>query len=200
RIALLEWLGMSLEARLETNALAERADGSLDRAIAAGHTLLELAHPSPAIRVGLRALTLGGDSSLAVFQLLYPVVHRDVIGAASAERGLDPSLVSALIRQESNFEPAAVSPAGARGLMQLMPPVGRQVARGLDYPVWDAALLYQPDVNVELGTTHLASLVRQREHVEHVLAAYNAGGTPVARWLRKPGASDPEVFTERISY
>src|SRR5690606_5415780 len=116
RIALLEWLGMSLEARLETNALAERADGSLDRAIAAGHALLELAHPSPAIRVALRALPLGGDSSLAVFQLLYPVVHRDVIGAASAERGLDPSLVSALIRQESNFEPAAVSPAGARGL------------------------------------------------------------------------------------
>lgn len=200
RIALLEALGMTQEANLETNALAEGATSSLQRAVAVGHALLALQHPSPAIRVGLRAAPMGGDTLSAVFDLLYPIVHGEVLAAESRERNLDPALVAALIRQESNFEPRATSPAGARGLMQLMPAVGRQVANGLGYPVWDPALLYQPDVNVELGTTHLASLVRQREAVEHVLAAYNAGGTPVARWLKKRGASDPEVFTERISY
>src|SRR5690606_38438110 len=122
------------------------------------------------------------------------------LAVKAIDRSIDQALVAALSGQESNFKPRAKSPAGARGLMQLMPAVGRQVANGLGYPVWDPALLYQPDVNVELGTTHLASLVRQREAVEHVLAAYNAGGTPVARWLKKRGASDPEVFTERISY
>src|SRR5690606_8939307 len=200
RIALLEALGMTQEANLETNALAEGATSSLQRAVAVGHALLALQHPSPAIRVGLRAAPMGGDTLSAVFDLLYPIVHGEVLAAESRERNLDPALVAALIRQESNFEPRATSPAGARGLMQLMPAVARQVANGLGYPVWDPALLYQPDVNVELGTTHLASLVRQREAVEHVLAAYNAGGTPVARWLTKRGASDPEVFTERISY
>lgn len=200
RIALLEHLGMDLEARLEREALVEYAVASLERAVAAGNALLELSHPSPAIRIGLRALTLGGDSTLAVFRLLYPVVHGGVLEAEASRHGLDPALVAALIRQESNFEPSALSGAGARGLMQLMPATGQAVARRLGYPVWDAALLYQPDVNVELGTAHLASLVRQREDVAHVLAAYNAGGTPVARWLRKRGAHDPEVFTERISY
>lgn len=200
RIVMLDMLGMNVEARLEANALASSANSSLARAIAVGHTLLELGRPAAAIQVGLRTLGAGGDTSLAVFQLLYPVVHRDVLGAESSRRGLDPALVAGLIRQESNFEPAATSPAGARGLMQLMPATGQQVARGLGYPVWDVALLYQPDVSVELGTTHLATLVRQRDRVEHVLAAYNAGSTPVARWLRKRGADDPEVFTERISY
>lgn len=200
RIALLESLGMTQEARLEMNALADGAGSSLQRSVAVGHALLALQHPSAAIRVGLRAVPMGGDTLRAVFHLLYPLVHAEVLEAESRQRGLDPALVAGLIRQESNFEPGATSPAGARGLMQLMPPVGRQVASRLDYPVWDAALLYQPDVNVELGTAHLASLVRQRDAIEHVLAAYNAGGTPVARWLRKRGASDPEVFTERISY
>src|SRR5690606_20250347 len=123
----------------------------------------------------------------------------EVLAAESRERNLDPALVAALIRQESNFEPRATSPAGARGLMQLMPAVGRQVANGLGYPVWDPALLYQPDVNVELGTTHLASLVRQWEAAVCGRAALNAGGTAVARWLNMGGATASEVFTEGSS-
>jgi soluble lytic murein transglycosylase len=85
--------------------------------------------------------------------------------------------------------------------MQLLPSVGRSVARSLDFPVWGAALLYQPDVNVRLGTTHLAALVRQYDALPHVLAAYNAGGSRVTRWKTKRGvADDPELFAERIPY
>ena len=113
-------------------------------------------------------------------------------------RRLDPALVAALIRQESSFEPRATSRAGARGLMQIMPAVGRQLAAGEDYHIWDAELLYQPDVSLELGTTHLAGLLSGYAHVSHALAAYNAGSSRAKRWLEKPGTDDPEVFVERI--
>ena len=66
---------------------------------------------------------------------------------------------AALARQESLFDPAATSSAGARGLMQVMPEVGKRVARGLGYPEWDAVLLYQADANLEIGSTHLRALL-----------------------------------------
>jgi soluble lytic murein transglycosylase len=81
-----------------------------------------------------------------------------------------------------------------------MPAVGRSIARARDFPLWNPALLSQPDVNIELGSSHLATLIDQYGPIEHVLAAYNAGGSRVARWREKEGASDPEVFVERIPY
>src|SRR5204862_67774 len=109
------------------------------------------------------------------------------------------ALVAAIIRQESSFNPHAVSVAGARGLMQVMPSVGQQVGRSLGYPLWDPGLLFDADANLELGVAHLASSIRQYDDLTRVLAAYNAGGSRVTRWAAKAGAQDPEVFTERIS-
>ncbi|HEX6630578.1 MAG TPA: lytic transglycosylase domain-containing protein, partial [Gemmatimonadaceae bacterium] len=136
------------------------------------------------------------------YRTIYPVVHRDVLAAEAAEHELDPALVAALIRQESNFQANARSAANARGLMQLLPSVGRGIARAMDFPVWEDALLYEPDVNVRLGTAHLASLMKEYDGVlPNVLAAYNAGGSRVTRWQRKTGADDdPELFAERIPY
>jgi soluble lytic murein transglycosylase len=84
--------------------------------------------------------------------------------------------------------------------MQLMPPVGRSIARAMGYPIWDDALLRQPDVSLELGTSHLASLLRTQTELAHALAAYNAGHTRVRRWLARGGVDDPEVFVERIPF
>jgi soluble lytic murein transglycosylase len=61
-------------------------------------------------------------------------------------------------------------------------------------------LLYQPDVNVEIGTVHLAGAVVQYPHPAYALAAYNAGDSRVARWRRAPEMADPELFVERIPY
>jgi soluble lytic murein transglycosylase len=108
--------------------------------------------------------------------------------------------VAGLIRQESWWRPDAVSPVGARGLMQLMPSVGASIARGRQYPVWSTALLFEPDVSIELGTRHLASSMRGGEPVARALAAYNAGASRVKRWSERPGVSDPELFTEWIPY
>ena len=199
RIDVLERLGMDFEAGLEYGALVSDSARTPERLLALGEALRERGQSSRTITIGSRLVEQGVRDARA-YRLVYPVIHRDVLAAEARERELEPALVAALIRQESWFDPRATSAAGARGLMQVMPPVGRQIAQRLDYPVWDPALLYQPDVNVELGTTHMAGLFRTYDRIEHILAAYNAGGSRVARWLQKGGVQDPEVFTERIPF
>ena len=108
--------------------------------------------------------------------------------------------MAALIRQESSFNPRATSPAGARGLMQVMPSVGAIVARSLGIREWDPVLLYEPEVSIELGVRHLLAFTGRYEHLAYALAAYNAGQSRVARWSARAGAADPEVFTERIPF
>ena len=199
RIDLLERLGMDFEAGLEYDALMEDRNQSTSYLLTLGESLRERAQSSRTIRIGTRLLNRGVQDERA-YRLMYPVIHGDALAAEATERELDPALVAALIRQESWFEPRATSPAGARGLMQVLPSVGAQIARSLDYPVWDPALLHQPDVNVELGTTHLANLFRTYDRIEHILAAYNAGGSRVSLWSQKRGVEDPEVFVERIPF
>ena len=128
------------------------------------------------------------------------MVHRDALLAEAGEQKIDPAFVAALIRQESLFNPAATSPAGARGLMQVMPELGGRLAQALAYPVWDPVLLYQPDVSLQLGSFHLQELLGRYARPVEVLAAYNAGASRVERWSRRVGVEDPEVFAERIPF
>ena len=128
------------------------------------------------------------------------MLHEDALLAEAAEQRLDQSFVAAVIRQESSFNPAATSPAGARGLAQVMPELGARLARELNYPVWDPVLLYQPDVSIQLGAFHLRELLGLYDQRAHILAAYNAGTSRVERWSKRIGVTDPEVFAERISF
>ena len=84
--------------------------------------------------------------------------------------------------------------------MQVLPSVGEEVSRTLTYPMWYPGLLFDPDANLQLGTAHLAMFVKQHGVVPRVLAAYNAGGSRVTRWVTKAGADDPELFAERIPF
>ncbi|MEJ7813232.1 MAG: lytic transglycosylase domain-containing protein, partial [Gemmatimonadaceae bacterium] len=149
---------------------------------------------------GTRARATGVARDARLYRFVYPVTHRDVLVAEAARGGLDPALVAAVIRQESAWNPRATSPVGARGLMQVMPSVGATVARSLGLRSWDPVLLYEPEVSVALGVRHLSAFVRQNSTPERALAAYNAGQSRVARWARKRGADDPEVFVERIPF
>jgi soluble lytic murein transglycosylase len=81
-----------------------------------------------------------------------------------------------------------------------MPTVGAAIARSRRYPLWNPALLFDPDVSLELGTAHLASSLKRGMPPARALAAYNAGASRVARWLQRPGSDDPELFTEWIPY
>jgi soluble lytic murein transglycosylase len=84
--------------------------------------------------------------------------------------------------------------------MQLMPDVGRVVSSRLGFPIWDPVLLYQPDVNLQLGAAHLRELSDRYASPVQILAAYNAGSTRVDRWRARTGTDDPELFAERIPF
>jgi soluble lytic murein transglycosylase len=151
------------------------------------------------VQLGLRAIRASPSADARAYRLVYPIVHREAIILESRRRNLDPALVAAIIRQESGFNPRATSSAGARGLMQMMPSVGRAVARSIDVPEWRSDLLYQPDINLQLGIRHLEAFISRYE-APYALAAYNAGESRLVRWLRRPGARDPELFVERIPF
>ncbi|HEX7024078.1 MAG TPA: lytic transglycosylase domain-containing protein, partial [Gemmatimonadales bacterium] len=134
-------------------------------------------------------------------RLIYPIPRPAELLSESADAGVDPLLAAAIIRQESAFDPAARSRADAMGLMQVLPSVGAALARADGVREWDAALLFQPEVNLRFGLRHLAQVMRRYGRIEHALAAYNAGSRPTGQWLLQPGAAkDPEVFIERIQY
>jgi len=199
RLTLLDQLGMDVESRFELDALAERAGTTPSDAAAIAQGMAAAGQPSRALRVAVAALG-GGSGSRALLRAAYPVVHADALVEESRRNALDPALVAGLIRQESSFNPRAISPAGARGLMQLLPTVGASVARSRNYPLWNQALLLDPDVSLELGTAHLATSLRRGTPPVRALAAYNAGGARLRRWLRRPGSEDPELFAEWIPY
>ncbi len=134
-----------------------------------------------------------------VWRTVYPFVYGESIQATAEMAGLDPMLVAGLIRQESVFQAQAVSRAGAIGLMQVMPPTGRQLARQLRLS-YAKKKLFQPEFNLRLGTVHLARLVRQYDSVEAALAAYNAGESRVAQWRAGRTFSEPAEFVESIPF
>jgi soluble lytic murein transglycosylase len=199
RIVGLRDVGMDVEAGFENDKLFRDALGNSTRMVATAHALAGTDQASRSIALGKRALDEIGHSP-ENFRLYFPVLERETLISSSKENALDPVLVAALIRQESNFNPLATSPAGARGLMQLMPAVGKTLAESKGIGPWDPDLLYQPATNIKLGTAHLRDLVRRYPEVVKVLAAYNAGESRVERWSSKTGAADPEVFTERIPF
>ncbi len=200
RAALLERLGMEPEAQLEYAYLQNHAGGTADSILATAAAFRAHGLASRGISLAQRAMARGAAPDARTYRLLYPVSLDAALEAEARGNALDPSLVAALIRQESRFDPRATSPVGARGLMQIMPTVGHTIARGLDFPAWDAALLYQADVSLQLGTSHLADLLSGYTEDSRALAAYNAGKSRVERWAKKRGTDDPETFVERIPF
>jgi soluble lytic murein transglycosylase len=165
------------------------------------HELIEAYQSVGAISAALRvAREVWRDSTNTPHRDLYPLGYWDTVRSASERHQLDPFLVVSLIRQESLFEPEAVSPADARGLMQLMPATARELSREGGQAV-DKSALFRPDVNVDLGTTLLARLLNRYEGSSaKALAAYNAGQDAVAKWERRYGDREKDEFVELISF
>ena len=199
RAELLDVLGMMTEEEFEYDALGA-AGTAPDSVVGAAEVLMDHGETSRAIGLARRALAASAPRDARLFRLLYPLVYGDAIRAEAAARRVDPTLVAALIHQESGFNPRATSRAGAVGLMQVLPSVGASIAKAQGPASYERVLLYQPDVNVRLGMAHLDAMLRQYPRVEYSLAAYNAGGAPVRRWRQRPGTDDPELFVERIPY
>lgn len=136
----------------------------------------------------------------ALWRIMYPLRFEERLREESGETGLDPALVAALIWQESTFDPEAVSGPGARGLMQIMPPTGRELARtlGLKYHI---DMLHEPDRGIELGTRYLKRMIDGfGGRVDKALAAYNAGPNRVSSWTRARPGQGAEEFIEGIPF
>jgi soluble lytic murein transglycosylase len=134
----------------------------------------------------------------AYWRSLYPFPFLTEIEVWSQQRQLNPLLVTALIRQESRFEPKIVSVAGATGLMQVMPGTADWIAQQANLVDYN---LNNPDDNIKLGTWYL-----DYTHAEYAnnslfaVASYNAGPGNVADWISRFGFTDPDVFVEQIPF
>ncbi|RNF82931.1 lytic transglycosylase domain-containing protein [Montanilutibacter psychrotolerans] len=135
------------------------------------------------------------------YRLRFPLHHDATIRREAATNRLDPAWVAAEIRAESVFDPNARSGANAMGLMQVVPATGAAVAARLGLPWGGAASLYDADTNIVLGTAYLRQLLDQYGGQPYqVLAGYNAGPAPLARWQSQRPGMDPDFWIETISY
>ena len=204
----LQVLGLDEEAAGELGLLTERY-------VADRPALLELA--GLLYRAGdyyrsLRLLRLyfpevlerGADTIPATFwEQAFPLRVVEFIKRQAPRGAADPFVVAAVMREESAFDPKAVSTAGAVGLMQLMPFTGQWVAERLGREAPDPQQLFNPDVNIQLGSWYLGHLARQfNSNLILTIASYNAGPEVVARWAeaRPPLADAPDEFIESIPF
>jgi soluble lytic murein transglycosylase len=137
----------------------------------------------------------------AFWEGLYPMPWEADLRKRAEPHGLDPYLVAGLIRQESEYDHAAVSRAGAIGLMQVMPSTGSAIFQKLGIPGFSPAKLRDPDVSLRLGTYHLKEVVdRFNGSLELALAAYNAGAKRADEWITWGNFEEPAEFVETIPF
>ncbi len=138
---------------------------------------------------------------LVYWRILFPEPWWDTIRAESAKNNLDPYLVASLIRQESEFNPSAISHANAWGLMQLLPSSGKAMAREEGLKHFQTFQLLDPETNIRLGTRYLRQVLDKFGGVpEYAMAAYNAGDNRVADWQAAGPYSGMDEFVESIPF
>jgi soluble lytic murein transglycosylase len=133
--------------------------------------------------------------------LRFPLAYSQPVTEQARERQIDPAVVYGLIRRESAFDPSAKSPAGALGLMQLMPATGETVARRLNEAWQSERSLLDPGLNVRYGTAYLRGLVdRFGGHLALAAAGYNAGPGRAERWRPLARTVPADVWIEAIPF
>lgn len=136
-----------------------------------------------------------------IWEMFYPINYEGIIQREAAKYAIDPLLIMALIRQESAFNPKAVSSANAHGLMQLLPSTARRLARGMKLPRPSTERLHEPEVNLQLGMRYFSDLLKQFDgQTEKVLASYNAGEHRVESWMSEGTYADSAEFVDTIPF
>jgi soluble lytic murein transglycosylase len=138
---------------------------------------------------------------LAYWRILFPEPYWETIKTESAKNNLDPYLVASLIRQESEFNPSVISYANAYGLMQLLPSVGKNMAKEEGISHFETFQLLDPETNIRLGTRYLRQMLNKVGGVtEYALAAYNAGDSRVTDWQAAGPYHGMDEFVESIPF
>lgn len=135
-----------------------------------------------------------------IMSLIYPLDYEATIDKYSEEYGVDKYLVASIIKVESGFREGAVSNRGAIGLMQIMPKTGIWAGEKLGIDVVEEDL-YDPDINIRIGTWYIGSLIEEFDgNLENALAAYNGGIGNVYKWLASPEYSRDGLTLDRIPF
>jgi soluble lytic murein transglycosylase len=171
---------------------------------------IELAHTADTAHERLRSMKKAVPDYLSMsledapptfWQLLFPLPYQKDLVSCARRQNLDPYMVAALIRQESEFNPQALSSAHAYGLTQVVPSTGRALARRAGVRRFSNRALFQPSINLKLGTYYLRSLLDQwGGKWEQTLASYNAGKSRVSDWLAWNNYEEPAEFVESIPF
>ena len=121
-------------------------------------------------------------------------------GATLEGLKIEPGLVYAIMREESGYRPKIVSVSGARGLLQLMPETAERVARESQLDDFSPDDLFEPGVNIQLGSDYLSTLLRRFDgRTSAAIGSYNAGPQAVARWVND-GPVEDDIWVEEIPY
>ena len=136
-----------------------------------------------------------------LFKKLYPLYFDADVSKSAEERDLTPEILWAIIKKESAFEPEIISYANAYGLMQIVPKTASQIAHELKIDFSDVRALYNPDLNIEMGSYYITELLKRYEwNLYYALAAYNAGPHRVDRWQKVIDTNDDDFFMENIEF
>ncbi len=193
RVEALAFFGMRDEAVNEIKAALQRVNKSRDF-LYLGYTAIRLDEYKGIIALAEKAK----DNKF--LPLSYPLGYREIIKQAAETENLDAYLVAALIREESRFDPMAVSWAGAVGLMQLMPSTAYRLKDRVKVDLTDGSELHDVKKNILLGTHYLSMLIKEFKKVPFALAAYNAGENALKDWLYRFSNKDIDEFIEEIPY
>ena len=136
---------------------------------------------------------------IELYRLLYPLYYTDLLQKHTTTYEIDPLFVAAMIREESRFNADIVSYAGAIGLMQIMPANGPEFAGRLKIPRFNTKMLYDPDINIQMGSWYMKSLMDQFDNNHALVAgAYNGGPGRMRRWIKAKQIPDLDEFIEDI--
>jgi len=141
------------------------------------------------------------QKEIMFWKRMFPLAYLNYVIDNARKYNLDPLLILAIMREESHFRYDVVSPAGAVGLMQLMPKTGRLISNSLGIEDFDEELLNIPEINIQLGCWYMNQLIiKFNGQLPFAIAAYNAGPGAVDRWLKKNKGLNLDLFIEEIPY
>ena len=193
RIEALAILGMRDEAAAEISASMRRSK-KLGEFMYLGYMSMQLEEYK-------RVIAFAEPKKRAEFlPYSYPLGYWDIVSRAAGNEDLDAHLIAALIREESRFEPSAISWAGAVGLMQLMPSTARRLKKGAGVHFRENSELQDAEINIPIGAYYLSQLIDEFRDVPLAIAAYNAGENTLKGWIVRFDRTDPVEFIENIPY
>ena len=201
-------LGLRQEARNEIGELQKTVRKNLTGVL----WLSQLYHQAQGYAESLRLLHLykdfttkpkEKDLSAKFWKHFFPLAYEEAVLGYAKSREVDPFFVNGIIRQESLFDSQALSPAGARGLMQIMPATGKKLYPNTKFKKpFETDALFDPDLNIRLGVKYVSQLNKRfNRNGMHILISYNAGPHVLKKWLKRfEHVSDQDVFIESIPY